>query len=471
MEKADIGLIGLAVMGQNLVLNMENKGFTVVVFNRTTEKTKNFTESKCKDRKIIPAYSLKEFVNSLSKPRKIVIMVKAGNPVDDMINSLLEYLENGDVVIDGGNSYFKDTNRRFAGLKEKGIDFIGAGISGGEYGALHGPSIMPGCEYDAYKKVEKILLKISAQTDDGACCTYLGKNSAGHFVKMVHNGIEYGIMQILAEVYDIMKNGLQMKNGEIQKVFTNWNSDKLNSYLVEISAEVLKKIDKDTRKPLVELILDTAAQKGTGKWTSQVSFDLGVAVPTITNAVNARIISGYKKERVEISKILKRQVKKINIKNKKKCLIQLENACYAAILITYAQGMHLLKIASDEMKYELNLSEVARIWKGGCIIRSNILNILKETYSKNPNLTHLFLDKGFVKILKTHIGDLNEIICASRKSGIITMCMSASLDYYDSFSRANLPTNLIQAQRDYFGAHTYERIDKKGIFHTEWTEE
>ena len=470
MGKTDIGLIGLAVMGQNLVLNIERNGFTVSVYNRTSEKTQEFINEKCNNKNIIPFYSLKDFVESLSKPRKIILMVKAGKPVDDIINGLLPFLEKGDILLDCGNSYFKDTERRYSELKEKGIYFIGCGISGGEYGALYGPSIMPGGDYDTWLKTENILLKISAKSDDGPCCSYIGKTSSGHFVKMVHNGIEYAIMQIIAEIYDIINQCLKMKNNDIQKIFEKWNTGKLNSYLIEITSEIFKKIDAETGKSLVDVILDKAEQKGTGKWTSQVSFDLGVPVPTITNAVEARIISGYKDYRIKISEN-KKSENKLDIKNKKIFIKKLENACYAAILITYSQGMHLLKVASDNFGYGLNLSEISRIWKGGCIIRSKILDFLKNIYIENSDIPHLFFSELFMKNLEKNIKDLREIICVIKKKQIPLLCISSALDYYDSFTRARLPANLIQAQRDYFGAHTYERIDKDGIFHTKWSEE
>ncbi|MBC7189881.1 NADP-dependent phosphogluconate dehydrogenase, partial [Candidatus Aerophobetes bacterium] len=461
------GVIGLAVMGQNLVLNIESRGFSVSVYNRTSSKTKIFLEEKGKGKSIFPFYSLQEFVFSLKKPRKILLMVKAGEAVDSFLSELVLFLEEGDIVMDGGNSHFKDTERRYHRMKEKGIYYLGVGISGGEMGALHGPCIMPGGDKEAYLQVEDILTAISAKTEDGPCCTYLGPSSAGHFVKMVHNGIEYAVMQIIAESYSLMRNGLEMKIEDIKDVIHKWNLGELNSYLMEITVNILGKKDDFTGKPLVEVILDKAEQKGTGKWTSQTAFDLGVSVPTITAAVEARILSSLKDLRMSLSERLKGEERKEKAE-KREFLGYLENACYASILLSYIQGMHLLSVASDEFGYSLNLSEIARIWKGGCIIRARILNLIKDIYAKYKGLSNLLVADEVGERLGGKIHGLRKIIIQAKKWGIPTPALSSSLNYYDTMRASFLPANLIQAQRDYFGAHTYQRIDKEGSFHTCW---
>lgn len=468
MEKARIGLIGLAVMGENLALNIESKGFSVAVFNRTTEKTKVFSEGKAKGKKIIPAYSMQELANALEKPRKVILMVKAGQAVDDMIAQLKPHLEPGDLIIDGGNSFFKDTERRNKELAKDNILYIGTGISGGEEGALHGPCIIPGGQKEAYEMVKDILTKIAAQVKEGPCCVYIGPGGAGHYVKMVHNGIEYGDMQLIAEAYFILKNVLGLNANQLHEVFSEWNSGKLNSYLIEITADIFAYIDKDTNTPLVELIMDTAQQKGTGKWTSQSALDLGVATPTITAAVNARIISAIKKEREAASTILTGP--KYTFKtNKKPFIASVEKALYAAKIISYSQGMALLRAASQEYGFNLNLSDIARIWKGGCIIRAKLLDDIKKAFRNNPELPNLMVDSKFSKILTRYEKHLRKVVMKAKACGVAVPAFSASLDYYDSYGETRLPANLTQAQRDYFGAHTYERIDKQGSFHTEWT--
>ncbi|MGB9768661.1 MAG: NADP-dependent phosphogluconate dehydrogenase [Dictyoglomus sp.] len=462
-----IGLIGLAVMGQNLALNIARKGFSVSVYNRTPERTKEFIEKRVKEEKIDPYYDLKSFVESLEKPRKIILMVKAGQPVDEMIQELLPYLEPGDLIIDGGNSYFRDTSRRIRELKDKGILYLGMGVSGGEYGALHGPSLMPGGTKEAYKLVEEMLLKIAAKTEDGPCCTYVGDDSAGHFVKMVHNGIEYAIMELIAEIYDIMRKVLNMPSEEIGKVFESWNNGELNSFLMEISYKIMRVKDEETGKPLVELILDKAEQKGTGKWTAQTALDLGIPTPTLNMAVEARIISHFKDLRVELSKTLPVSKESISL-NREEILKDLEKALLFGVFISFSQGLWLIDEASKVLNYNIDLSEVLRIWKGGCIIRAKILNFLREIIKENPQNANLLASEKTVNFLKDKIESVKKISDIGKRSGISLLCLNSALDYYFALATENLPANLIQAQRDFFGAHTYERIDKEGIFHTEW---
>lgn len=462
-----VGLIGLAVMGQNLALNIARKGYSVSVYNRTPDRTKEFVEKRVKEEKIYPYYDLKSFVESLEKPRKIILMVKAGQPVDDMINELLPYLEPGDLIIDGGNSYFKDTSRRIRELKEKGILYLGMGVSGGEYGALHGPSLMPGGTKEAYKLVEEMLLKIAAKTEDGPCCTYVGDDSAGHFVKMVHNGIEYAIMQLIAEVYDVMRKVLNMTSEEIGNVFQTWNSGELNSFLMEISYKIMRKKDEETGKPLVEVILDKAEQKGTGKWTSQTALDLGIPTPTLDMAVEARIISHFKDLRVNLSKIL--PVPKENLSlNREEVIRDLEKALLFGVFLSFSQGLWLIDEASKTFNYTIDLSEVLRIWKGGCIIRAKLLNFLREIIKENPQNANLLASEKAINFLKDKIESVERISNLGKLTGTPLLCLNSALDYYFALATENLPANLIQAQRDFFGAHTYERIDKEGIFHTEW---
>lgn len=462
-----VGLIGLAVMGQNLALNIARKGYSVSVYNRTPDRTKEFVEKRVKEEKIYPYYDLKSFVESLEKPRKIILMVKAGQPVDDMINELLPYLEPGDLIIDGGNSYFKDTSRRIRELKEKEILYLGMGVSGGEYGALHGPSLMPGGTKEAYKLVEEMLLKIAAKTEDGPCCTYVGDDSAGHFVKMVHNGIEYAIMQLIAEVYDVMRKVLNMTSEEIGDVFQTWNSGELNSFLMEISYKIMRRKDEETGKPLVEVILDKAEQKGTGKWTSQTALDLGIPTPTLNMAVEARIISHFKDLRVNLSKTL--PVPKENLSlSREEVIRDLEKALLFGVFISFSQGLWLIDEASKTFNYNIDLSEVLRIWKGGCIIRAKLLNFLREIIKENPQNANLLASEKAVNFLKDKIESAKRISNLGKLTGIPLLCLNSALDYYFALATENLPANLIQAQRDFFGAHTYERIDKEGIFHTEW---
>jgi len=467
LNRSDIGIIGMGVMGQNLALNIEGKGFSVSVYNRTATKTKEFVQKRARGKNIVSTYSLKEFIFSLKKPRRILLMVKAGETVDEFLQKLVSFLEDKDIVIDGGNSHFKDTERRNEWMKKKGFFYLGTGISGGEYGALYGPCIMPGGDIQAYRQVEEIFTSACAHTKEGPCCTYLGPRSAGHFVKMVHNGIEYALMQILAETYHLMKNGLSMNPEEIQRVLQQWNQGELNSYLLEITVDILKRKDPITRESLIDFVLDKAKQKGTGKWTSQIALDLGVPVPTITEAVNARIISSFKQDRVNLSTKLKGPEVKRNFA-RESFLSDLEKSCYICLLLSYTQGMHLLKVASEEFGYNFNLGEITRIWKGGCIIRARVLDLIGDIYAKYENLPNLLFSSEFVNIFNQQISALRQILIQARAWGIPTPAMSACLNYYDSYRTETLPANLIQAQRDYFGAHMYERVDKEGVFHTRW---
>jgi len=467
MAKQQFGLIGLAVMGQNLVLNVERAGFSVAVFNRTTSRTEDFIAGPAQGKNIVGAKTIEEFIDLLEEPRKIMLMVKAGQPVDAFIEKLIPYLEKGDLIIDGGNSFFKDTIRRNRALAERGILYIGTGVSGGEEGALKGPSIMPGGQKEAYDLVEPIFTKIAAQVDDGPCCAYIGPDGAGHYVKMVHNGIEYGDMELISETYDIMKRALGMSPMEMHEVFAQWNKGPLNSYLIEITADILSKTDPDTGAPLIDAILDKAGQKGTGKWTSQSALDLGVPTPTINSAVESRIISAYKDERVEASRIIKGPAKQYK-GNKEKFIKALHNALYASKVCSYAQGMALLRAASEEFNWNLKFSEIARIWKGGCIIRAVFLDKIRKAFSRNPDLKNLLLDKFFKRVVEKGQNNWRMVVKTAVNCGIPVLAMTASLAYFDAYRQERLPANMIQAQRDYFGAHTYKRVDKEGAFHTEW---
>ena len=471
MKKADIGLVGMAVMGENLVLNMESKGFTVACFNRTVSKVDDFVNGRGKGKKLVGCHSIEELVGSLEAPRRIMLMVKAGKPVDEFIEQILPHLQPGDILIDGGNSYFPDTNRRTKYLASKGILYIGTGVSGGEEGALKGPSIMPGGNEKAWEHVKPIFQAIAAKGSDGTpCCEWIGADGAGHFVKMVHNGIEYGDMQLICEAYNIMAAGLGMSADEIRKVFTEWNKGVLDSYLVEITAEILAVKDPETGKPMVDVILDTAGQKGTGKWTSQSGLDLGVAIPQIAEAVFARCISAVKDERVAASQKLKGP-RKVFKKDKAAFIAQLHDALYASKICSYAQGFQLLRAASDEYGWKLKYGEIALLWRAGCIIRARFLEDIKAAFVKKPKLANLLLDPTFKKIVNKAQKPLRNVIKMAVDFGIPCPSMSSALNYYDSYRSARLPANLLQAQRDYFGAHTYERLDKpRGeFFHTDWT--
>jgi len=463
----DFGLIGLAVMGQNLVLNVERNGFSVAVYNRTAARTEEFMAGPAQGKNIRPSYTLEEFVGSLKRPRKIMIMVKAGAPVDGVIEQLKLLLDPGDLLIDGGNSFFGDTERRAEDLEAAGILYLGSGVSGGEYGALWGPSIMPGGQRDAWKMLQPVLTAVSAKVDGEPCVAYIGPRGAGHYVKMVHNGIEYGDMQLIAESYDILHRAGGLSAAELHEVFAEWNRGELESYLIEITADILAKLDEETGQPLVDAILDEAKQKGTGKWTSQSALDLGAPTPTINAAVESRIISAYKDERVAASKVLSGPEVRYD-GDDQSLIADVRAALYAAKICSYAQGFALLRAASGEYDYGLDLGEIARIWRGGCIIRAGFLNDIRAAFQKYPELPNLLLDPYFKEAVEMRQGALRRVIQTAVRLGIPCLAFSASLAYYDAYRTARLPANLTQAQRDYFGAHTYRRLDKEGSFHTEW---
>lgn len=470
MKKADIGLIGLGVMGENLIMNIESKGFSVVCFNRTTQVVTDFIEGRAKGHQIIGAYSIQELVEQLKKPRKVMLMIKAGNPVDRMIENLIPLLEPGDVIIDGGNSHFPDTIRRTELVESKGLYYIGMGVSGGEEGALLGPSLMPGGSPKAWDIVKPIFQAIAAKVKDGEiCCDWVGENGAGHFVKMVHNGIEYGDMQLICEAYSLMKNLLHMSADEMHQIFSQWNKTELDSYLIEITADILGYKDEDGT-PLVDKILDTAGQKGTGKWTAIASLDEGVPLTLITEAVYARCLSALKEERIHASKVFSKE-KEPFTGNKKEFIENIRQALYAAKIISYAQGYTLMKIAADTYHWNLNYGGIALMWRGGCIIRSVFLGKIKDAYDKNPKLDNLVLDDYFKQVITTLIPSWRKVVATAVLHGISVPTMASALTYFDGYTSAILPANLLQAQRDYFGAHTYERIDRpRGEFvHTNWT--
>ena len=466
---ADIGLIGLAVMGENLVLNMESKGYTVAVFNRTVEKVDKFILGRGAGKKFIGTHSIEEMISSLKKPRKVMMLVKAGQPVDDFIELLIPHLETGDIIIDGGNSHFPDSNRRTKYVESKGLLYIGTGVSGGEEGALKGPSIMPGGSPAAWDHVKSIFQDIAAKVPDGTpCCDWVGEDGAGHFVKMVHNGIEYGDMQLICEVYQLMKDLLGLTIDQMQKVFREWNEGELESYLVEITRDVLGY--KENGKYLIDMILDTAGQKGTGKWTVVSALDAGVPLTMIAEAVFSRALSAQKEDRVEASKHLVGPVPAFS-GDRKIFLDDLRNALYASKIVSYAQGYVLMKAAAKEFGWKLNYGGIALMWRGGCIIRSAFLGNIKQAYDKNPALTNLLLDPYFIEKLTKAQESWRRITSAAIMNGIPVPAMTSALNYYDGFRTARLPANLLQALRDYFGAHTYERVDKpRGeFFHTNWT--
>jgi len=469
-NQCDIGLIGLAVMGENLVLNMESKGFRVAVFNRTTEVTEKFAATRAKGKNIQPATTIEGLLGALKKPRKVMIMIKAGNPVDQVIGELLPFLEKGDVVIDGGNSLFTDTQRRCKDLEGKGIHYVGCGVSGGEEGALKGPSLMPGGSRESWEIIEKIFRKIAAQVDGEPCCRYMGPDGAGHYVKMVHNGIEYGDMQLISEAYAILKDVVGMNDKELAGTFTEWNKGELDSYLIDITSQIFRKKDPDTDKPLVDVILDKAGQKGTGLWTLQSAIAQSVVISTINAAVEARVISSRKDERVAASKILPQPKPKKFDGDKKKLTDAIRNALYASKIVSYAQGMELLGAASKQYNWKLNFGDIATIWLGGCIIRAKFLNCIVDAYKRDPALHNLLLDSYFTDIIKNTQDNWRIAVSTAIEFGVAVPAFSASLSYFDSYRSARLPSNLLQAQRDFFGAHTYERVDKPGVFHTEWIE-
>ena len=469
-ELSDIGLVGLAVMGENLVLNMESKGFKVSVFNRTTEKVDNFINGRAKEKHIQGTHSLEELVQSLKRPRKVMMMVKAGPAVDKLIDNLIPLLDEGDIIIDGGNTHFPDTTRRTEYVESKGLLYIGTGVSGGEEGALLGPSIMPGGSPKAWPEVQPIFQSIAAKVEDGTpCCDWVGEKGAGHFVKMVHNGIEYGDMQIINEAYHIMKEMLGMSADEMHEVFKEWNKGPLDSYLIEITRDILAYKDDDG-EPLVEKILDTAGQKGTGKWTGITALDLGIPLTLIGEAVFSRCLSAQKEERVAASKILSGPDPKFT-GDRDAFLKDLHDAVYASKLISYAQGYALMAEAAKEYGWDLNYGGIALMWRGGCIIRSRFLGKIKDAYDNNPELTNLLLDPFFKDVVEKAQAGWRRVVAKTVENGIPAPAFTSALNYYDGYRHERLPANLLQAQRDYFGAHTYERLDQpRGeFFHTNWT--
>lgn len=467
--KQDFGLIGLAVMGRNLALNMERNGFSLAVHNRTASKTKEFVARRAQGEKILPTYSLEEFVQSLETPRRIMLMVKAGEAVDALIEELKPCLQPGDLIIDGGNSFFKDTERRAKDLYRLGLLYLGMGISGGEYGALWGPSLMPGGQREAYGMVEPILTAIAAKADGEPCVAYTGPGGAGHYVKMVHNGIEYGDMQLISEAYDLLRRGLGLSAEELHKVFSEWNGGELSSYLIEITAHIFTKMDEETGKPVIEMILDMAEQKGTGKWVLEDALELGVPIPTISAAVESRYLSTHKGGRVAASQILSGPSNRYR-GNSREFIEAVGAALYASKICSYAQGMTLLQVAGRVYNYGLHLGDIARIWRGGCIIRARLLDKIRLAFERDPNLSNLLLDPEFAAAVQSRQDAWRFVVGTAVALGIPCPAMSASLAYYDAYRSARLPANLIQAQRDHFGAHTYKRIDKEGVFHTDWHE-
>ncbi len=468
-RKCDIGFIGLAVMGQNLALNAERNGYSVAVYNRTTARTEEFMAQRAEGKEVCAATTLEGLVELLERPRAVMLMVKAGWPVDAVIEQLSPYLEPGDVIIDGGNSFFEDTERRAKELEDEGIFYLGVGVSGGEYGALHGPSIMPGGSKAAYERVELIFVDMAAKVNGVPCVTYIGPRGAGHYVKMVHNGIEYGDMQLIAESYDILSRIGGLSAAELHHVFDEWNRGELSSYLIEITADIFAEVDEESGAPLVEVILDAAKQKGTGKWTSQNAFDLGAPVPTIDAAVVSRLISARKEERVAASQALSGPAVEFD-GERDRLIEEVRRALFAAKICSYAQGFALLGAASAEYDYDLVPAAIARIWRGGCIIRADFLDDISAAFEREPELVNLLLDPYFKEAVESRQGALRRVVQIAARAGIPCPAFSASLAYYDAYRAARLPANLIQAQRDYFGAHTYERVDRpRGeFFHTEW---
>ena len=472
MSKQQIGVVGMAVMGRNLALNIESRGYSVSIFNRSSSKTDEVIALH-PDKKLVPTYTVEEFVDSLEKPRRILLMVKAGEATDKTIQSLLPHLDKGDILIDGGNTFFQDTIRRNEMLANSGINFIGTGVSGGEEGALKGPAIMPSGQKDAYDLVAPILEEIAAKADDGApCVTYVGPNGAGHYVKMVHNGIEYGDMQLIAESYDILRRVGGLTVEETAEVFKSWNTGELDSYLIEITADILTKKDPETGKPMVEVIMDTAGNKGTGKWTSQSALDLGVPLPLITESVFARYISTLKEEREIASKELSPiKVPELSNTEKQALIESVRKGLYFSKIMSYAQGFAQMRVASEEFDWNLNYGEIAKIFRAGCIIRAQFLQKITDAFERDPELKNLLLDKYFLYVTESYQEAVREVVVTAVQAGIPVPTFSSALAYYDSYRSEVLPANLIQAQRDYFGAHTYNRVDKPGVFHFEWAQE
>ncbi|HWT00259.1 MAG TPA: NADP-dependent phosphogluconate dehydrogenase [Pyrinomonadaceae bacterium] len=470
MAEADIGMAGLGVMGLNLARNMERNGYAVAVWNREAEAVNEFLAQEGEGKRFVGTRTPEEFVKSLKRPRRIMMMIKAGPPVDWTIDQFKPYLEAGDILIDGGNSWFEDTQRREAALRSENLRFIGSGVSGGEEGALWGPSLMPGGAREAYEEIRPIWEAIAAKTEDGACTTYVGPDGAGHYVKMVHNGIEYGDMQLIAEAYDILRRVLGLQADELADIFAEWNRGSLDSYLIQITSEIFRVKDSETGRPLVDLILDKAGQKGTGKWTAQVALNFGVMIPTINAAIEARFISALKDERVAASQVLKGPGASAWAGDRRQLIDAVRDALYASKICSYAQGFNLIRAGSDEYKWDINPGEMARIWKGGCIIRARFLDSIKTAYQRQPELKNLLLDEDFRAWMEGAQSNWRTAISVAQQHGVPVLAMGASLAYFDSYRTADLPQNLTQAQRDYFGAHTYERADKPelGAIHTDW---
>lgn len=466
ISNCEIGMVGLGVMGRNLLLNMADHGFSVAGYDNDAKQVEQLRQES-EQRHVHATIEIKEFIQVLRRPRAIILLVPAGAPVDAVIKTLLPHLEPGDLLIDAGNSYFKDTDTRADYLTTQGIHFLGVGVSGGEEGARHGPSIMPGGPKESYQRVQPIFEAVAAKVNGEPCVTYIGPRSAGHFVKMVHNGIEYGVMQLIAETYDIMKRGLGLANDQLAQVYSDWNKNECSSYLLEITSAIFRKKDSETGKPLIDEILAVAKQKGTGMWTSQSGMELQVPIPTIDIAVSMRDLSVFIKERQHANQLYSRPTLHRGI-DSDPLLKQLQQAFFAGMVIVYAQGMALLSVASSKYQYQLNLEAVSRIWRGGCIIRAAVLDDIRAAFRQKPDLANLLLDVNLSEKLQSHEKDLRQIVCQAVKLELPIPGLAASLNYFDAYRSAWLPANLIQAQRDYFGAHTYERIDKPGTFHTEW---
>ena len=466
-QKYDFGMVGLGVMGGNLLYNIADHGFSVIGFDLNSEKAKNLEKEATPNTDVKGVSVIKDFISQLNTPRKIMLLVPAGKPVDDVIENLLPHLSKGDIIIDGGNSHYVDTVRRVKYLADQEFHFMGMGVSGGEEGARKGPSIMPGGDVEAFKVVQPILEAVAAKVNGEACTAYMGKDAAGHYVKMVHNGIEYAIMQLISEVYDLMHRGLGLSNEEMHQIFHQWNQEELNSFLIEITADIFKQKDVETGKELLDVILDKAGAKGTGKWTSQDAMDRGVSIPTIDIAVSLRTLSAYKEQRINASKIYNKTHSSLET-DQSKFINELKEALFCAIIISYAQGLSLLVKASEELSMEIPLKDVVKIWRGGCIIRSTLLETFYEAYSAKTDLENILLDENIASLLISRIDSLREVVSAAAKSSIPAGALQTALAYFDAYTSERMSTNMIQAQRDYFGAHTYQRVDREGTFHTEW---
>ena len=466
-QKYDFGMVGLGVMGSNLLYNIADHGFSVIGFDLNSEKAKNLEKEATPNTDVKGVSVIEDFISQLNTPRKIMLLVPAGKPVDDVIENLLPHLSKGDIIIDGGNSHYVDTVRRLKYLADQEFHFMGMGVSGGEEGARKGPSIMPGGDVEAFKVVQPILEAVAAKVNGEACTAYMGKDAAGHYVKMVHNGIEYAIMQLISEVYDLMHRGLGLSNEEMHQIFHQWNQEELNSFLIEITADIFKQKDVETGKELLDVILDKAGAKGTGKWTSQDAMDRGVSIPTIDIAVSLRTLSAYKEQRINASKIYNKTHSSLET-DSSKFINELKEALFCAIIISYAQGLSLLVKASEELSMEIPLKDVVKIWRGGCIIRSTLLETFYEAYSAKTDLENILLDENIASLLISRIDSLREVVSAAAKSSIPAGALQTALAYFDAYTSERMSTNMIQAQRDYFGAHTYQRVDREGTFHTEW---